>query len=282
MMQFGIHTFIWEPEWNDKTARSVVPKVRSVGLDLLEIPLLHPETFKAKETRKILDSEGVEAVCSLGLPADATFTKDAQKGKDFLVHALDAVAEAGSDTLTGVLYGTLGGLSGYPPEDWEYEAIAESLSYVADRAKERNIQLGLEAVNRYETNLINTAWQALDLIHKIDRDNVFIHLDTYHMNIEEKGFANPVYASKSKLAYIHLSESDRGIPGTGTVHWDQLFRALADINYSGRVAMESFVAINEDIARATCMWRDIVSDSDKLVNEGLRFLTDKAKEYRLI
>ena len=110
---------------------------------------------------------------------------------------------------------------------------------------------------------------------------MFVHLDTYHMNIEEKGFYEPIVNLGPRLRYIHLSESDRGTPGTGNVHWDNVFRGLKDIGYKGGLVMESFVAINEDIAGATAIWRDVVGDPDVLMQDGLAFLRSKAAEYGL-
>ena len=136
-------------------------------------------------------------------------------------------------------------------------------------------------MNRYETFLLNTVEQALSVVEKIGEDNVFIHLDTYHMNIEEDDFAESIRQAGSKLGYIHLSESHRGTPGSGTVDWDSVFQGLADIDYRGGLTMESFADINPDIARATCMWRDIVQDSDALVRDGLAFLRGKAEAYGL-
>ncbi|HEV3477701.1 MAG TPA: TIM barrel protein, partial [Rubrobacteraceae bacterium] len=105
---------------------------------------------------------------------------------------------------------------------------------------------------------------------------------TYHMNIEEKGFYDPIVATGERMQYIHLSESDRGTPGTGNVHWDDVFRGLEAIDYDGYLVMESFAAINEDIIGATALWRDVVGDPEALVRDGLTFLRKKAAEHNLM
>jgi D-psicose/D-tagatose/L-ribulose 3-epimerase len=120
------------------------------------------------------------------------------------------------------------------------------------------------------------------MLDRIGEDNVFAHLDTYHMNIEEKGFRAPIELLGDRLGYIHLSESDRGTPGTGNVRWDDVFGALAAVGYDGPLVMESFVAVNEDIIGATCMWRDIVGDPDRMVGEGLAFLRGRAEAHGLM
>jgi D-psicose/D-tagatose/L-ribulose 3-epimerase len=136
-------------------------------------------------------------------------------------------------------------------------------------------------VNRYETYLYNTIQDVVGLIAATGADNIFVHADTYHMNIEEAGFGQPVKAAGSALAYIHCSESDRGVPGQGNVHWDDLFAGLAAIDFRGPLVLESFAAINPDLAGATCMWRTPTYTSDQLAKEGLAFLREKASAFGL-
>ena len=164
----------------------------------------------------------------------------------------------------------------------ELAEVGRVLKSVARYAAERDISLGVEAVNRYESYLINLASQADAMVDRIDEPNVFVHLDTYHMNIEEKGFYNPIVATGPRMQYIHLSESDRGTPGTGNVHWDEVFRGLRTIEYDGYLVMESFAAINEDIMGATALWRDVVGDPQALIRDGLAFLRDRAAEHHLL
>jgi D-psicose/D-tagatose/L-ribulose 3-epimerase len=152
---------------------------------------------------------------------------------------------------------------------------------VAEYAQPAGITLGLEPVNRYESCLINTVGQAAALADRIGLPNVGVHLDTYHMNIEETGWAAPVHTAGQKLCHIHLCENDRGIPGTGLVQWDTLFAALHDIHYEGYGAMESFFSVSDDMRSGTCIWRDLAPDGDTLVSEGLRFLKSRIADHRL-
>ena len=183
--------------------------------------------------------------------------------------------------LTGCLYTNIGTLTGAPPTPAEHDLVVEVVARVARYAGERGIALGLEPVNRYETHLLNLAADGVALLDAIGEPDVFLHLDTYHMNIEEKGFYDPIVATGNRLGYIHLSESDRGTPGTGNVHWPDVFRGLAAIGYDGRLVMESFAAVNDDIAGATAMWRNVVGDPEALVRDGLAFLRTQAREHGL-
>ena len=282
MPRFGAHAFIWRSEWTATAARDVIAAAAAAGLDFVEIPLLRPDAFDAAGTKSLLGERGMGATCSLGLPADASLPDDPAGAERFLRNALEQAAAVGAPALTGVTYGTLGALVGRPPTEADYDVIADTLRRVARHAARLGLELGIEPVNRYETYLVNTAAQGVDLIERIGEPNVFLHLDTYHMNIEERGFDAPIVAAGRHLRYVHLSESDRGTPGQGNVDWNGVFEGLAAIGYDGDLVMESFVALNPDIARATCMWRDVIGDPERLVVDGLAFLRDGARRHGLL
>jgi D-psicose/D-tagatose/L-ribulose 3-epimerase len=282
MPQFGAHAFIWAGEWTPEGAEKVIRGASEAGLDFVEIPLLHPESMDVPGTRELLDRYGVGCTCSLGLPREAHLPFAPEAAERFLQGAVDVTAALGSDALSGAIYTHLGTLTRKPPTEDELAKVERVIKSVARYAAEQDVSLGIEAINRYETYLINLASQADEMLNRIDEANVFIHLDTYHMNIEEKGFYDPIVATGPRMQYIHLSESDRGTPGTGNVHWDDVFRGLKAIEYDGRLVMESFAAVNEDIIGATALWRDVVGDPQALITEGLTFLRDKAAERGLL
>ncbi|MCF7944916.1 MAG: sugar phosphate isomerase/epimerase [Spirochaetia bacterium] len=281
-MKFGAHAFVWEPEWNLETGKRVIAEAAKTGLDLVEIPLLHPEEFDSRETAEQLRMYGLTASYSMGLPSDRSLPEYPEQAESFLKQSIDVIAAAGGNVLTGVLYGTLGELPGRPPEERDYEILAEVLKSASSYGDEKGIRLGIEPVNRYETFLINTADQAVRLLDRIGSDTMFVHLDTYHLNIEEESFGDAIRYAGDRLGYIHLSESHRGTPGKGTVDWDDVFQGLQDVQFSGSLVMESFVKLNPDIARATCMWRQIVTDPDAMIRDGAAFLKNKAREYHLL
>lgn len=282
MPRFGAHAFIWAAEWNPEAAEKVIRGAAEAGLDFVEIPLLRPTDFDVGLTKRLLEHYGVGCTCSLGLPLDSSLPEHPEAATRFLIQAFNVAHQIGSEVLTGVTYATLGALSGRAPREADYQAVVKALKPVARHAATLGMRLGIEPVNRYETYLINLGAQGLELIRRLDEPNVFLHLDTYHMNLEEKGFQEPIVQAGERLGYIHLSESDRGTPGTGNVHWDAVFAGLRQIGFAGDLVMESFVAMNPDIARATCMWRDVVGDPEALVRDGLAFLRGKAQEYGLL
>jgi D-psicose/D-tagatose/L-ribulose 3-epimerase len=250
-------------------------------VDLIEIPLLRPQEFDPVLTKQQLADNGIGAACSLGLPRTIHLPLHPQEATDFLHLALDKVANVGATMLSGVLYGHLGYLTGAPPTQEERDTCARVLQEVAGYARQRGITLGLEPVNRYETYLFNTVRDTLALIDAIGADNVIVHADTYHMNIEEAGFKQALVEAGPRLGYIHMSESDRGVPGQGNVHWDEVFDGLAEIGYRGPLALESFAAVNPDLAGATCMWRTPYYTSEQLAREGMAFLREGAARVGL-
>ena len=280
-MSFGAHAFVWTATWDAAGAATAIRSAAANGLDFVEIPLLDLDGFPLEETRALLEEHGVAATTSLGLPADCHMPANPEGALAYLSDAIALTARLGSDTLTGALYTHLGTLTGRPPAEAEVATCARTLKAAARVAAAHDVALGIEAINRYETYLNNTARQVADLLERIDEPNVFAHLDTYHMNIEEKGFSPAIELLGDHLRYVHLSESDRGTPGTGNVAWDDVFDGLALVGFGGRLAMESFVAVNERIIGATAIWRQIVEDPDALVRDGLAFLRGKAREHGL-
>jgi D-psicose/D-tagatose/L-ribulose 3-epimerase len=282
MPLFGAHAFIWAGEWTPEGAERVVRGAAEAGLDFVEIPLLHPESMDVSGTRELLDRYGIECTCSLGLPKVAHLPFAPERAEAFLKGAVDVTDALEASALSGAIYTHLGTLTGKPPAEDELAEVGRVLKNVARYAAEKDVSLGVEAINRYETYLINLASQADAMLDRIDEPNMFVHLDTYHMNIEEKGFYDPIVATGPRMQYIHLSESDRGTPGTGNVHWNEVFRGLKALDYDGHLVMESFAAINEDIIGATALWRDVVGDPEALVRDGLAFLRKKAAEHDLL
>ncbi|MGN8115127.1 sugar phosphate isomerase/epimerase family protein [Labrys sp. 22185] len=282
MKGFGIHTSLWSHSWTREAAELSIAEAAKYGLAFVEIALLEPAKADTGHTRALLEKHGVDAVCSLGLPNDSRPTNNPDKALEFLTLALDKTAEIGAKALSGVVYGSIGERTGNPPTEAEYDAVVKAMDKAAAHARTLGLELGLEAVNRYENHMMNTTEQVVRVIERIGAPNVFLHLDTYHMNIEEKGQANGILKAGEHLKYIHLSESDRGVPGTGTIAWDEVFAGLAGIGFKGGMAMESFIHMPPQLASALSVWRPVANSREEILAEGLPFLRNKAKQYGLI
>jgi len=281
MPRYGSHAFVWIGDWTTESGNHAIRQTGAAGFDFIEIPLLKPEEFDAASHKQALREAGIEGVASLVLPKDSHLPAQPERAKAFLLRALDKLEEMGGTFLGGCIGYSLGTLTGKPPQPGEREAVIDVLGEVAADAKRRGITLALEACNRYETYLYNSLADTRDTIRATGADNLLLHADTYHMNIEEEGYYQPIVDAADVLGYIHMSESHRGLVGSGTVDWDEVFRGLVDAHYTGPLVLESFAAINPDLAAATCLWRPPNESPEVLASEGLAFLKAHAAKYGL-
>jgi D-psicose/D-tagatose/L-ribulose 3-epimerase len=282
MIRFGMHSSLWTAGWTREGAELSVSEASRCGLDVVEIALLEPDRVDVAHSLDLFRRYDVAPTASLGLPLEACAPLHPEKAQTFLLRALDVARALGCNTLTGVTYSTLGYRTGSPPTRQEYDNVARALKPVAKRAADYGMTLGLEPCNRYETHLINTAKQASDLMAMIDEPALMIHLDTYHTNIEEKGFGSALADGAGKVRYVHLSESDRGVPGSGNVDWRGVMTALKAANFSGDLVGESFVNMMPQLASALSVWRPVARDRDEVLEIGLPFLRSLAQATRLI
>jgi D-psicose/D-tagatose/L-ribulose 3-epimerase len=281
MVKIGAHAFVWIGDWTTETGNHALRSAAEQGFDFLEIPLLRPESFDSASHKKVMRETGIAVTASLVLPKDAHMPAAPAKAKAFLFAVLDRLEELECSYLCGCIAYSLGTLTGKPPTEQEKQIVIDTLGEVALNAKGRGIRLGLECCNRYETYLLNALEDGKAMVQAIGADNLDLHADTYHMNIEEEGFYKPLVAVADVLGYIHMSESHRGLVGSGTVNWDEVFRGLADGHYKGPLVLESFAAINPDLQAATALWRPPNQGPAVLAREGMAFLKAGAAKFGL-
>jgi D-psicose/D-tagatose/L-ribulose 3-epimerase len=281
-MKLGIHAYAWCSQWSNDTL-DLIDRVKNLGLDFIEIPLMCLDTFDAQAVRKRLEAAELDCCTSTVLLGDTDITSEdetiRQKGIDYLKACVRATSDIGAKSFSGVIYSQhVKPVVKRPTEKtWNYSA--RCLKHVAQYACSLGVNIGLEPVNRYETYLVNTCEQALKLREMTGEPNVKIHLDTYHMNVEEKSFYKATMLAGKNLVHYHLCENDRGIPGTGLVDWDGIFKALSEIDYQGYAALESFVDVTDNMN--TWVWRQLARDGDTLVREGVSFIRKMMKKYGL-
>ncbi len=284
MKGWGIHTGLWSWHWTREEADRAISEVRNSGLpcEVLEILTLDHPNIDTGHTRSLIEPLNVPVVCTLGLPAEAAASRYPDRAADFLKSALDTAKSIGGVALTGLTYGPIGERTGARPSQREMDNVARALDKASAHARTLGMEVGLEVVNRYESHLINTAAQARDLIERIGAPNMFVHLDTYHVCIEEKSAARAVEDAGEHLKYIHLSESTRGMPGEGVCDFDGLFKTLKDSGFDGGLIPEAFCDIPHDIAGALCIWRDVSPSTDEIMERGIPYLLEKAKAAGLV
>jgi D-psicose/D-tagatose/L-ribulose 3-epimerase len=256
--KIGAHGYGWTPQWESlDDARVVAAGAVKSKLDFVEIPVFDPFTFDVQGTKALFDEAGLGITVSFGLPKGHGFLEDAEGAQAFLWKQLEVTAALGGTAMSGGLYTALGQHSSTGPSEQELDLIGTNLKKVAREAANLGFPIGIEAINRYETYVLNTGAHLAAMIARIDEPNVFAHLDTFHMNIEETDFASPIVALGQHLQYIHLSESHRGENGTGTVNWAQVFEGLVAIDYQGPLVLEMFPKVNPDMVLAMGLWRDL-------------------------
>ena len=272
MAKLGLHTFAAAPKWDLAAMRALLPKFAAHKVRVLEIPLLDPAEIDVPATRAFLEETGIEPVCSLGLPREIDVIADPEAGLAFLQPAFAVAAGVGAFALAGVTYGTIGRISGAPRTQREFDGTARFIGKAARGAARRGLKLGIEPCNRYETHIMNSGADGRAFCEAVGADNVFIHLDTYHMNIEEKSFAEGIRDCGSFLGYVHLSESNRGAPGAGTIGWDEIYQTLVEVGFDGITTLESMNHVHPAIASALAIWHPVAANPDDVIDEGLPFL----------
>ncbi len=278
MPRLGIHTLALTPLWSPDQADALLAPCRAQGVSVVETPLLDPATYDSAGTKAAMARNGMELVCSLGLPRSMDPVRDLDGVVDFLGHALEVADRAGSKVLSGVTYGTIGKTSGAPRTQSETDAIVKLIARVAARAKTLGMRLGIEPCNRYETHLMNTGAEGRWFAEASGAENVFVHLDTYHMNIEEASMAEGFADAGRWLGYVHMSESNRGVPGRGTVDWKGIFAGLKAIGFDGPLTVESFVHVAPEIAGGLAVWRPVAERAADVIEKGLPFLIAEAEK----
>ena len=280
-MKLGIHAYAWTSTWSNDTLY-IIDNVRNLGLDYIEIPLMRLDLFDPKAVKEKLDGFGViTSNVILSEKHDITsFDPEVRKnGVEYLKQCVKASAEAGSRMFCGVLYSQFCKPATCPPTEEEWEFSASSLREVAKYAADLGVSLAIEPCSRFMTYLINTCEQGLKLIDMIGEPNVYLHLDSHHMNIEETNWYDAVTRAGDKLANFHMCENDRGIAGTGLVNWDEIFRAFKDMGFDGNLGFEGFSDVTDNMD--TWCWRKLAPYGDTFVRQNVAFARKMLAKYGL-
>jgi D-psicose/D-tagatose/L-ribulose 3-epimerase len=283
----GCHALVWTGEFDAEGIISSVERTKAAGFDLVEFPLMDPDTFDAAVARTAIADTGMIATASLGLPEHADISSEdpdvVAAGAKLLQMALNQTAEMGAFRMCGVLYGAMRKHMA-PMSDRGRANSVEAISDLADQAQRLGIQLSLDVVNRYESNILNTGRDALRYLSEVGREEVSVHLDTYHMNIEESDMFQPFLDTSERLGYVHIGESHRGYLGTGSVDFETTFRALDRIGFAGPIVFESFssAVVSPTLSNTLGIWRNLWSDSDHLAAHANRFIRDHLAAVRTI
>ncbi len=273
-VEIGIHVSLWTPNWTDPILGHMETAAQ-LGFHAVEIPLMEPSSVPAGKIKELAARLGLSVYCGTGLgPATDISSPDREtrlRGMKHLTACLQIASAIGSPSLEGVIHSSWGKHA--PVTDEERKYSADILHQVADQAGSLGIQMALECINRYESSFLNSVKQGKEMLRLIDHPAVGLHLDTYHMNIEEQSIALALTEAGEDLFFLHFSENTRGYPGSGSLPWPDILDALKQMDYAGPLVMESYVLPDCQSGNDCSIWRPIEQDAEGQLKRSLDFIT---------
>jgi len=276
-MQIGINTFLFTSPFTDRSTRLFTQFARW-GFDCVEIAVEHPQHLNAAHVQRELARSGLRSgpVCAC-FPRDRDLrgTRAQQKNAvDYIGRLVDLAVLLEATGVAGPMYSATGRAGAVTTKEQrqQWGTVVKHLRRLATYAEARGKKLFIEPLNRFETDFLNTVAQGLALIEAVGSPALQLHLDTFHMNIEEKSPAAAIRQAGKHLGHFHACGSDRGTPGGDHTDWPSLAAALKAIRYNGAVVIESFTQEVQVIARAAAIWRQIEPSREEIAQQGLKFL----------
>jgi len=276
-MRIGINTFLFTSPFTTKSTK-LFPRFKKWGFDTVEIPIEAPAHIDPHNVKRELDKSGLvcgSACACMGPDRDLRgTTRQQQTGLKYLTALIDQMVALDCPSLIGPVYSAVGRADAVPPLEYkkQWKAVVKNLKTLSSYAGDRGKKICMEPLNRFETDFINTCDQALNMVADVGSPHLMLHLDTFHMNIEEKDQAKAIRKAGKLLGHFHACGSDRGTPGNDHIKWEPIAAALREIGYNGDVVIESFTSDVKVIARAAAIWRRIEPTRDEIAVKGLKFL----------
>ena len=276
-MRFGLNTFLYASPFTNESV-SMFKKLKKWGFDTVEIAIedpshVDPAVLKAAAAKAGL---AIGSICAAMGPGrdfrgSAADQKNAQK---YLTALVDQAAAMGCPRIIGPLYSVVGLIGSHDDKTKaaHFKLVVKNLKQLAKHAEKKGVLLCIEPLNRFETDFLNTCDQGLRLVKAINSPAVKLHLDTFHMNIEEKNQAAAILKAGKHLGHFHACGTDRGTPGGDSLDWKPIVGALKKIGYKQDVVIESFTTDVKVIARAAAIWRAMEPHRDDIAVKGLKNL----------
>jgi D-psicose/D-tagatose/L-ribulose 3-epimerase len=281
-LKYGVSTWLWTSPFTTQTVNELFPKIADMGFDVVEIAVEDPALIDIKVVKEGLKKYGLEAVICGAFGASRDLTSDDtslhRNAFAYIEACLDICAELNTGFLGGPMYSAVGKARMLPPDQRliEWERAVKNLSLVCKMAEDKGLQIALEPLNRFESDLVNNVNDVLRMVNDIGHSAAQVMLDGFHMNIEEPDIEAAIVQVGDRLRHLQVSENYRGTPGTGQTCWEAYRRGLEKINYSGVLSIESFTTENKELAGAVCFWRPMAESQDAFASDGLSFLKEWA------
>ena len=282
-MKVGMNLLLWTAFVTEEHF-PILEKIKKTGYDGVEIPLFDGDAEHYKKIKKELDNLGLGCTAVTVVNAETNpISPDASIRKaalDRIKWALDMTSVMGGDLLAGPYHSALGVFSGQPPTADERKRAVEVLTQAADHAQKVNVKIAIEYLNRFECYFLTNAMDAKNLVREINHPYFGTMYDTFHANIEEKNISQAIASMEDTYIHVHISENDRGTPGSGHVHWDETFKALRKAKYDGWLTIEAFGRALPDLAAATKIWRDMFPSPEDVYGNGFKFIKEKWEAFK--
>lgn len=257
----------------------LLAKLKQTGFDGVEIPIFEGDAKHYQALGRELKNLGLgcTAVMCVGPDSNPIDPDPTIRQAAFDRHkwGIEMTAALGGEALCGPYHSPLAVFSGAGPTADEKKRAVEVFRLSAEEAKKAGLMLVIEYLNRFECYFLTTAAQAKELVQQVNHPNFKTMFDSFHANIEEKNSAQTIRDLTGHFVHVHISESDRGIPGTGQVHWDDVFKTLREVKYDGWLVIEAFGRALPALAAATRVWRDLFPSAEDVYTKGLKFMKDK-------
>ena len=280
MNRIGLNTFINSSNFTDEDL-GLIERYNSFGFDVIELAVIEPQILsRSKLKTALMNSKMEQPILCGGFCQGRDLrgsSKELQASVDYIHQLIDLAVEINSKLICGPMYSECGRANCYRAAErkTQIDQVVEALKPLCERAHSAGIVLAIEPLNRYETDCINTVEQAIALIDRVGSDALKIHIDTYHMHIEESNSAAAIRQSAGYIGHVHASASHRGILGQDQIDWQGVIDALKFIDYQGDIVVEGFSSDNQTIARAASIWRPLFSSPEQFAKESLGFLKEQ-------
>jgi len=286
MNKIGIYFGYWTKDWIVDFSK-YAKKAYDLGFDIIEYDLgaimESPKEYQDK-LQKTIEKLNIDITFCIGLSEEYDISSGnsriRSKGIEFLKKAIKETNRLGGNQLSGIIYGAWGAsLNPGEKDKVSYlERSADSFKELVKVAEKFEVNLNLEVANRFEQFMLNTSEEAKEFIKMVNSNRLKIHLDTFHMNIEEDSFSEAIKLAGDDLGHFHIGENNRKLPGQGHLPWEEIMGALKEINYQGAIVMEPFLLAGGDIAQDVKVWRDLdIENKDEEAKKAKEYLINLLK-----
>ena len=262
---------------------AMLPRMKAAGMDFVELLVPEPGELDLDASRGALAASGLSVVLAarVNLQRDLASEDEAahRAGIAYLKTCVEVARSLGAPIVGGPLYGAPLVFAGRAPapvdEDRRARRVARvvaGLRAAAAFAADNGVVLGLEPLNRFETDVANTTRHGLALVEEVGSPALGVMLDTFHMNMEDPDIPAAIRAAGSRLVHFQANENNRGFVGTGHLDWTAIARALADAGYRGPVTLEPFRRDDERPGVPLAQWRAPARDEDPELRTSAAFL----------